>query len=216
MGTVLFSNVTIFEGTKARCKAGEILIEGNRIKRVSYGKDRIARDGIDETIDGNGATVMPGLVNPHCHFTYNNATSLADTTALPVEENLLVSIKNVETYLDYGFTAVIGMASAKPRLEIVVRNAVDAGQFPGPRIRACTPEYTVSGGLGDDSRLDRHIPSIGLICDGPAAFQKSIREQIREGVDIVKFGRLAAPHSVRSARCYSAATFGSAGAVIKI
>jgi imidazolonepropionase-like amidohydrolase len=68
-----------------------------------------------------------------------------------------------------------------------MRNAVNAGQFPGPRILACTPEYTVSGGLGDDSRLDLYVPSVGVVCDGPDAFRKSVRELIREGVDIVKF-----------------------------
>ncbi|MGR9091327.1 MAG: amidohydrolase family protein, partial [Gammaproteobacteria bacterium] len=74
-----------------------------------------------------------------------------------------------------------------PRLEIVVRDAVNAGKFPGPRILASTPEYTVSGGLGDDSRLDLFIPSIGIVRDGPDEFRKSIRELAREGVDIVKF-----------------------------
>ena len=187
MSSTLFSNVNIFEGTKAKGRAGEVLIQGNRIKQVSQRRGAIDRNEVDEVIDGGGATLMPGLINPHCHFTYNNATSIADITALPVEENLLVSVKNAETYLDYGFTAVIGMASAKPRLELVVRNAVNAGQFPGPRILACTPEYTVSGGLGDDSRLDLYVPSIGVVCDGPEAFRKSVRELIREGVDIVKF-----------------------------
>lgn len=187
MSSVLFTNANIFEGTKTKRKLGEVLIQGNRISRVSHRRGAIEHRGVDAVIDADGATLMPGLVNPHCHFTYNNATSLADITALPVEENLLVAVKNVETYLDYGFTSVIGMASAKPRLELVIRDAVNAGQFPGPRIRACTPEYTVSGGVGDDSKLDRYVPSIGIVCDGPAAFQKSIRELIREGVDIVKF-----------------------------
>lgn len=187
MARILFTNVSIFEGTQAQAKTGEVLIDGNRIGAVQFDGEPIAREATDEVIDGNGATLMPGLINPHCHFTYSNATSLADITALPVEENLLVTVKNVETYLDYGFTAVIGMASAKPRLELVVRDAVNAGQFPGPRILASTPEYTVSGGVGDDSRLDLYVPSIGIVRDGPDEFRKSIRELIREGVDIVKF-----------------------------
>ena len=187
MKPLLITNVKIFEGTKAKSKVGSVLIEGNRIKHVEHGDATIDRQQVDQVIDGNKTTLMPGLVNPHCHFTYNNATSLADITALPVEENILVTILNAEKYLDYGFTAVVGMASAKPRLEIVARNAINAGQFPGPRIRACTPEYTVSGGVGDDSRLDLYVPSIGLVCNGADEFRRSIREQIREGVDIVKF-----------------------------
>jgi imidazolonepropionase-like amidohydrolase len=187
MTATLFTNVRIFEGGEDGLEPVEVLVQGNRIKTVARGGQRIARNKAAEVIDGGGATLMPGLVNPHCHFTYNNATSIADITALPVEEHMLVTMRNLATYLDYGFTAVIGMASAKPRLELVARNAVDAGHYPGPRIRACTPEYTVTGGLGDDNRLDREIPSIGLICNGAEEFRRSIREQIREGVDIVKF-----------------------------
>ncbi len=187
MSRTLISNVQIFEGTRPNSEPGEVLIEGNRIVAVATDGESLSRDGADEVIDGGGATVMPGLVNPHCHFTYNNATSLADITALPVEENMLVTMRNAKTYLDYGFTAVIGMASAKPRLELVARNAVNNGEFRGPRILACTPEYTVSGGVGDDSRLDRYVPSIGLVCNGAEEFRRSIRELVREGVDIVKF-----------------------------
>ena len=187
MSATLFTNVKVFEGTKSKSEPGEVLVEGNRITRVASGRKALPRESGVEVIDGGGGTLMPGLVNPHCHFTYNNAVSLADITALPVEENLLVTMRNAATYLDYGFTAVIGMASAKPRLELVARNAINKGEFPGPRIRACTPEYTVSGGVGDDSRLDRFVPSIGLVCNGPEEFRKSIRQMIREGVDIVKF-----------------------------
>jgi glycosyltransferase involved in cell wall biosynthesis len=81
MSSTLFSNVNIFEGTKAKGRAGEVLIQGNRIKQVSQRRGAIDRNEADEVIDGGGATLMPGLVNPHCHFTYNNATSIADITS---------------------------------------------------------------------------------------------------------------------------------------
>ncbi|MGR9091328.1 MAG: hypothetical protein ACU85U_12185 [Gammaproteobacteria bacterium] len=100
MSTTLFSNVNIFEGTKPKAKPGEVLVEGNRIKAVSTRRGGIDRARAEHVIDGAGATLMPGLVNPHCHFTYNNATSLADITALPVEENLLVTVQNAATYID--------------------------------------------------------------------------------------------------------------------
>ncbi len=187
MSTILFTKVNILEGESSALVPGEVLVEGNRIKTVALEGETITRDGVSEVIDGGGACLMPGMINPHCHFTYCDATSLADTNSLPVEEHMLVTMRNAKTYLDYGFTAAIGMASAKPRLEIAARNAIDKGEFPGPRIRACTPEYTVSGGLGDDSRLDRYIPSIGLVCNGAEEFRKSIRQLIREGVDLVKF-----------------------------
>jgi imidazolonepropionase-like amidohydrolase len=187
MSRTLFTNVNVFDGTSERLQPGEVLVTGNRICAVAAAGEALPREGADEVIDGQGTTLMPGLINPHCHMTYSDATSLAAINALPVEENMLVTLRNAKTYLDYGFTAVIGMASAKPRLEVVVRNAVNKGEFPGPRILASSPEYTVSGGVGDDSRLDLYVPSIGLVCNGADEFRKSIRALIREGVDLIKF-----------------------------
>ncbi len=186
MKTILFQNFQVFEGTKSRLRKIDVLIEGSQIKKLLR-PSKSNEKGVRKIIRGGGATLMPGLVNAHCHFTYADATSLADITSLPVEENLLITIKNLEKYLAHGFTSVIGMASAKPRLEVVARNAINSGQFHGPRILASTPEYTVTGGVGDDSRLYKHVPSIGIVCDGATEFRKSIRQLIREGVDIVKF-----------------------------
>ena len=198
MKKILFTNATVFEGTEEKAFRGEVLVENDVIKKVSHFElkvenkeitERTASKGKDKCLiyDCKGSFLMPGLVNPHCHFTYSDATSVADISSLPVEEHVLITINNLKTYLECGFTSVIGMASAKPRLEVVARNAVNSGAFPGPRVLASTPEYTVTGGLGDDSRFDRHVPSVGLVYDGPEEFRKSIRELVREGVDIVKF-----------------------------
>jgi hypothetical protein len=69
----------------------------------------------------------------------------------------------------------------------VIRNEINAGNIPGPRMRACTGEYTVTGGLADERQLGRDIPGVGIICDGADEFRRSIRTMICEGVDIVKF-----------------------------
>ena len=58
MSTTLFSNVKIFEGSKAKSKPGEVLIEGNRIKQVSQRRGAIEHSGIDEVIDAGGATLV--------------------------------------------------------------------------------------------------------------------------------------------------------------
>ena len=60
----------------------------------------------------------------------------------------------------------IGAASAKPRLDIVIRNEINKGKIPGPRLLAGSPELTVTGGLADDNQLDAKHPSISIICDG--------------------------------------------------
>ena len=68
-------------------------------------------------------------------------------------------MRNAKTALDCGYTSVLSAASAKPRLDIVIRNEINAGRIPGPRYLANGPELTVSGGLGDENLL--HLPHRG-------------------------------------------------------
>jgi imidazolonepropionase-like amidohydrolase len=186
MPRTLFTNVMIFEGTKKDLEPGEVLVQGNRIQAVAGPGEALPRDGA-EVIDAGGATLMPGMVNTHCHLTYNNGTTVAELTALPIEEHVLLSMHNAKLALDMGFTAAIGAASAKPRLDIVIRNEINKGKIAGPRLLAGSPELTVTGGLADDNKLDVKHPSISIICDGAEEFRKTVRMLIREGCDIIKF-----------------------------
>lgn len=186
MSRTLFTNVMIFEGTGESLTPGEVLVQGNRIHAVAGPGETLPREGC-EVLDAGGATLMPGMVNTHCHLTYNNGTTVAELTSLPVEEHVLLSMHNAKLALDMGFTAAIGAASAKPRLDIVIRNEINKGKIPGPRLLAGSPELTVTGGLADDDTIAAKHPSISIICDGPDEFRKVVRTMIREGVDLIKF-----------------------------
>jgi imidazolonepropionase-like amidohydrolase len=186
MPRTLFTNVVIFEGTNQGLTPGEVLVQGNRIDAVAGQGESLPREGC-EVVDAGGATLMPGMVNTHCHLTYNNGTTVAELTALPVEEHVLWTMHNAKLALDMGFTAAIGAASAKPRLDIVIRNEINKGKIPGPRLLAGSPELTVTGGLADDNQLEAKHPSVSIICDTPDEFRKVVRTLIREGVDLIKF-----------------------------
>jgi imidazolonepropionase-like amidohydrolase len=186
MAKTLFKNVMIFEGTGKTLLPGEVLVQGNRIQAVAAPGEQLNAEGA-QVLDAGGATLMPGMVNTHCHLTYNNGTSVAALTAMPVEEHVLMTMHHAKLALDMGFTSVIGAASAKPRLDIVIRNEINAGKIPGPRMLAGSPELTVTGGLADDNQLDAKHPSISIICDGAEEFRKTVRMLIREGVDVIKF-----------------------------
>lgn len=186
MKNKVFTNVNVFDGTNKKLYPAEVLISGNRIKFIAKGKGKISREGA-EVFDGNGNTLMPGLVNTHSHITYNNGADLVQLACKPPEETILNAARNAKLMLEHGFTAMVGAASAKPRTEIVLRNEINAGLLPGPRLLACTPEYTVIGGLGDDNHWEYDQPSISIICPGPQEYRNSIRAMVREGVDMVKF-----------------------------
>ena len=185
MSKTLFFNVTVLDGTGAEPFSGAVLVEGNRIKQVARADQPIAVDGAVE-IDGAGATLMPGLVESHSHISFANGADLESLGNIPPEEHTLLAMKHAKLMLDQGFTSCFSAAAAKPRLDIVIRNAIDAGDIPGPRMRAATPEMTVSGGLGDVRLHHLHRETFAIVCDGADEFRRTSREMCREGVDTLK------------------------------
>src|SRR3546814_7230961 len=105
---------------------------------------------------------------------------ISDWSSDVCSSDLLSTAYNAKLLLDSGFTALVGAGSAKPRLDIVVRNEIAAGRLQGPRMLAATPEITVTGGLADDSRYDYFVPSVSLVCDGAEALRKTVRHLIRD------------------------------------
>jgi len=88
--------------------------------------------------------------------------------------------------------------SAKPRIDVVVRNEINAGHLPGPRLLAAGPELTNTGNLGDERRMHIYRESIAMIVDGADEMAKTCRALIREGVDTIKLnisGNQTVPNS---------------------
>ena len=187
MANVLFTNVRIIDGSGQAPYAGEVLVQGNRIARVARGARTLPVAGVT-VIDGAGATLMPGMCEAHTHFSWNDAASLGDIQRMPLEEHVLWSAHVAKRYLEAGFTSCVGAACAKPRLDVVTRNAINEGLIPGPRYLAASQEITVAGGLGDETLP--HIPwpefSFGVIASGPEEMRKAVRMFLKYGVDSIK------------------------------
>ena len=182
MARTVFTNIGIYDGTGKRPYRGEVSVQGNRIEKVVRNGQKLPRRGA-AVVDGEGATLMPGLVNAHCHMSYTGPQAIAE---IPPEEHTLITMHNARTIIDHGVTAAVGAGAAKPRLDIVIRNEIDAGRIPGPRYRACSPEITVTGGLGDQRMMHYYRNDLSLFADGPEEIRRACRELIREGVDIIK------------------------------
>ncbi|WP_425406361.1 amidohydrolase family protein [Hwanghaeella sp.] len=185
MGDVLFTNVRVFDGEGGDPFSGEVLVRDNRIKQIARDGESIAAPGA-EVIDGGGGILMPGLIESHAHVTFLDTANLEALGEVPPEEHTLLAMKNAKKFLDAGFTSMNSAAAAKPRLDVVVRNAINDGTFPGPRMLAASPELTVTGGLGDVRLQHLHRETFAIVCDGPDQFRQVAREMCREGVDTLK------------------------------
>jgi imidazolonepropionase-like amidohydrolase len=189
-GNVVFTNVRVLDGSGDYPFTGEVVVQGNRIRSVTRGSSRIASAGAggQTVIDGNGATLMPGMCDAHLHLSWNNAPGIDPIQMMPPEEHILVTAEMAKLVLDAGFTSGRGAAAAKPRLDVVIRNFINQGRVPGPRYTAAGPEITTVGGLGDAA--PSHIPheglNLGIVVSGPEEVRRVVRTLIKYGVDSIK------------------------------
>ncbi len=177
----LFTDVMIFDGSGAALFPGEVLVRGDRIEAVARGEERLPRDGAT-LINGAGRTLMPGMVEAHAHLTWpSNIERVINAMHLPLEEHMLVTAQNARITLDHGFTSAYSAGSLGERIEPVLRDMIDAGFIPGPRLRASALEKGMEGVMGvpagHDPTHDRAIP--GLV-----AYVKAMKAL---GCDTIKF-----------------------------
>jgi imidazolonepropionase-like amidohydrolase len=185
MALTHFVNISVLDCSGAAPFAAEVLIDGERIARIARGGENI--DAPQATrIDGRGGTLMPGLIEPHAHLSFTNISQSVQLGEIPPEDHAIMTLHNARVMLDSGFTSCVSAASAKGRLDIAVRDAIERGDFPGPRLLAASPELTVTGGLGDPSLSHLRRENYGYVCDGADAFRHAARYFVREGVDTLK------------------------------
>ena len=187
MNDVVFTNVRILDGTGQNPYNGSVLVRGNRIRQVGRSTAPISPSGAT-VIDGAGATLMPGMCEAHTHFSWNDAATLAAIQTMPLEEHVLWCAKVAKRYLEAGFTSCVGAACAKARLDVVIRNAINSGQIPGPRYLAASQEITVLGALGDETLPHLPFPefSFGVNVSGADEMRKAVRMFLKYGVDSIK------------------------------
>jgi imidazolonepropionase-like amidohydrolase len=184
MQTVLFRNGYVWNGRDDTRTQSDVLVENGKVARIAS-PGAIAAAGALE-IEAAGATLMPGMVEAHGHLSFPVATYLYQIEDTPPEETVLITMHNAKRLIDAGFTGVICAGAPKLRAEIVIRNEIEAGLIPGPRLMASTPTLTATGGLNDTAQLHQQRQVAALVVDGPEEVRKAIRTCYREGVDVVK------------------------------
>ncbi|MDP9142792.1 MAG: amidohydrolase family protein [Pseudomonadota bacterium] len=185
MSKTLFVGAKVWDASGAAPFEGDVLVDGNRISAVTKGRGQIPTAGCT-VIDAAGKFLMPGMTEGHAHLSFEAVTATEDLITPSPEAHTLLTARVAKVLLDHGFTSAWGASEAKLRLGVAVRDAVNAGLLPGPRIRAGSLEISVTGAMGDESR--QHNPRIGpsIIVDGPEEMRKAVRMCCREGCDNIK------------------------------
>ena len=142
----------------------------------------------DTVLDLNGKTLMPGMFMCHFHPAYDNIASIDDIDLKhPPTYLTLVAAKNAESLLLSGYTGAVG-AGTVHNIDVTLKKAINTGLIRGPRIMACGRDVVTTGDSVDahPSFWKMGMEGLACICDGPDAFRKAVREEIKKGVDIIK------------------------------
>jgi len=160
-----------------------IVIEGDKI--VSVGPAAAAQAGAPMVIDLPNATVLPGLIDAHTHLTFNPSFGY-QTLGISVPREALIGAHNARLTLEAGITTVRNVG-ARGYSDIALRDAINAGDVPGPRMIASGPALGITGGHCDNNLLPYEYHSTGDgVADGIENVQHKVREVIKYGADVIK------------------------------
>jgi len=170
-------NVSLLDGTGAAPIPGQALIvEGRRISWIGP-QAQLPEGSEGHAIDGQGGTIMPGMINCHVHLTNDGSPDLfGQVERDSVTVSALRGYLNLQATLETGVTSVRDCGAANG-IAIELARAVEDGLVPGPRIRAAGRVITMTGGHG-------HF--IGREADGPAAVRQATRAEIKAGAHFIK------------------------------
>ncbi len=161
-----------------------IVIEGDKIVSVVAADDLKTSPG-DNVIDLSHATVLPGLIDAHTHLTFNPSFGY-ETLAISIPREALIGARNARVTLEAGITTVRNVG-AHGYSDVALRDAINAGDVPGPRMLASGPPLSITGGHCDNDFLpfEYHATSDGA-ADGVENVQHKTREIIKYGADVIK------------------------------
>lgn len=165
-----------------------ILIEGEKVKAVGPAADlEPTLPAGTKRLDLGDITVLPGLIDCHTHVTSQPENFYEDIFRKSPIDRAVVAHVYARRTLEAGFTTIRNLG-ADNYIDFSLRNAIDSGAIPGPRILASGPSLSATGGHGDLNRMSPtvHIDGIDGIADGPDAIRKKIRENVKFGADVIK------------------------------
>jgi imidazolonepropionase-like amidohydrolase len=165
-----------------------ILIENGKVREVGKAADVQAHVPAGaKVVDLSHYTVLPGLIDAHTHLTFTPSSEGFRGLGISYPREALIGARNARVTLQAGFTTVRNVG-AGGYSDIALRDAINAGDVPGPRIVASGPALGITGGHCDENLLAPQFHAFDLgVADGVPAVMAKVRENIKYGSDVIKF-----------------------------
>ena len=165
---------------------GEILVKGDVISEVGA---KVTHPSGAEVIDLGDSTLLPGLIDAHIHLFLHPGAEDLQTVQESVPQRTIMATLAARDDLMAGFTAERDMGTeGAGSADTAVRDAINSGQIPGPRLRISGNAINILGGHEDaiGYNPEQHILPNATYANNAAELVTVIRQQIKEGADFIK------------------------------
>ncbi len=193
---------------------GEVLVEGERIAEAGA---KVNHPADAEIIDLGDTTLLPGLIDAHVHLFLHPGAEDLQTVEESVPQRTIIAVLAARADLMAGFTAERDMGTeGAGSADTAVRNAINQGMVPGPRLRISGNAIDILGGHEDAIHFNpaQHVLSNATYANSVEEIITAIREELKEGADFIKMyetgadmirdGKLSTPYQYTEAQLRSA------------
>ena len=173
---------------------GEVLVEGTKIREAGAS---VTHPAGAEMLDLGSATLMPGLIDVHTHLFLHPGNEANQTVDESVPQRTLLAAAAAKADLMAGFTAERDMGTEGAGCaDVAVRNAINAGLIPGPRMRVSCNAIDINGGHEDTNgrNPEEHLLSNADRANGASELVAAMREQHKQGADFTKIYETGRDH----------------------
>ena len=189
---LLIEGADVIDGSgTAPVPATNVLIRNNRIAAIGAEAERgrVPRGEPLEVIDAAGRTLMPGLVDSHCHMTYGECLSNEEIEIYTgVETRTLIAAWNLNKVLRAGVTS-ISQPGGTYNIGVALRDGIRTGTVQGPRMTTAGRYIVTSNSLAGSEypeAIGNPASMLGVVANSLPEMLGQVRRQIRDGVDFIK------------------------------
>jgi imidazolonepropionase-like amidohydrolase len=182
----LLKAARLLDGTGKVIAPVFVRVEGERIAAVGPAMSTAPGPLV---VDLGDATLLPGLIDLHTHLCGKYGIHWEDELIKTTPAfSALWGAHNARVTLHAGFTTVRDMGTAWPYVDVELRNAINDGAIPGPRMMVAGAYVSSTGGAGDAAQFSPYVqvPGVDNLADSPAEVVRQVRKNFKHGADFIK------------------------------